>query len=106
MSTSRRRRETDPEESPRWLRGATVRVFVTSSMSHPARTMRTLVRRFPSPKRGIVVEIRDVVIAETMPLERLEAEITQLAGDLAAAECRWMLLIAEFDRRAGHEQWG
>ena len=41
-----------------------------------------------------------------MPLERLEAEITQLAGNLAAAECRWLLLIAEFDRRAGHEQWG
>jgi hypothetical protein len=41
-----------------------------------------------------------------MPLERLEAEITQLAGNLAAAECRWMVLIAEFDRRAGYEQWG
>ena len=43
---------------------------------------------------------------ETMPLERLEAEITQLAGHLAAADCRWMLLIAEFDRRGGYEQWG
>ena len=30
-----------------------------------------------------------------MPLERLEAEITELAGHLAAAECRWLLL----DRR-------
>ena len=47
-----------------------------------------------------------VVMPETMPLERLEAEITHLAGHLAAAECRWMLLIAEFDRRAGYEQWG
>src|SRR4249920_3738981 len=43
---------------------------------------------------------------QAMPLERLEAEITELAGHLAAAECRWLLLIAEFDRRAGHEQWG
>src|SRR3954451_1821975 len=41
-----------------------------------------------------------------MPLDRLEAEITELAGHLAAAECRWLLLIAEFDRRGGHEQWG
>src|SRR5664279_161425 len=41
-----------------------------------------------------------------MPLERLEAEITQLAGNLAAAECRWMVLIAEYDQRAGYEQWG
>ena len=41
-----------------------------------------------------------------MPLERLEAEITELAGHLAAAECRWLLLIAEFDRRDGHADWG
>ena len=41
-----------------------------------------------------------------MPLERLEAEITELAGHLAAAECRWLLLIAEYDRRKGYEQWG
>jgi len=52
------------------------------------------------------VETREAVVPETMPLERLEAEITELAGHLAAAECRWMLLIAEFDRRAGYEQWG
>src|SRR5664279_3560572 len=52
------------------------------------------------------MKMLDVVMPETMPLERLEAEITQLAGHLAAAECRWMLLIAEFDRRAGYEQWG
>ena len=52
------------------------------------------------------METREVVMPETMPPERLEAEITQLAGHLAAAECRWMLLIAEFDRRAGYESWG
>jgi len=44
--------------------------------------------------------------AACLPLERLEAEITQLAGNLAAAECRWLLLVAEFDRRRGWEQWG
>jgi hypothetical protein len=41
-----------------------------------------------------------------LPLERLEAEITTLAGHLAAAECRWLLMVAEFDRRKGYEQWG
>ena len=41
-----------------------------------------------------------------IPLERLEAEITELAGYLTAAECRWILLIAEYDRRAGYEEWG
>ena len=41
---------------------------------------------------------------ETMSLDRLEAEITELAGHLAA-EWRWLQLIAEFHRRGGHEQW-
>jgi hypothetical protein len=41
-----------------------------------------------------------------MPLERLEAEITEPAGQLAAGECRWLELVAEYDRRAGHETWG
>jgi hypothetical protein len=44
--------------------------------------------------------------AACLPLERLEAEITTLAGHLAAAECRWLLMVAEFDRREGYEQWG
>src|SRR5918994_2269306 len=44
--------------------------------------------------------------AACLPLERLEAEITTLAGHLAAAECRWLLMVAEFDRRRGYEQWG
>ena len=42
----------------------------------------------------------------SMPLERLEAEITEFAGHLAAAECRWLLLVAEFDRRNGADAWG
>jgi hypothetical protein len=43
---------------------------------------------------------------DALPLERLEAEITELAGHLAAGECRWLELVAEYDRRAGHESWG
>ena len=35
------------------------------------------------------------------PLEWLEAEITTLAGHIAAATCRWLVLVAEFDRREG-----
>jgi hypothetical protein len=42
---------------------------------------------------------------QQVPLERLEAEITELAGHLTASECRWVLLIAEYDRRAGYEEW-
>lgn len=40
------------------------------------------------------------------PLERLEADICELAGHLAAATCRWLLMVAEFDRREGWAQWG
>ena len=31
--------------------------------------------------------------------ERLEAEITEFAGRLAAAECRWLELLYEYERR-------
>ncbi|MGI9118525.1 MAG: DUF222 domain-containing protein [Acidimicrobiales bacterium] len=40
-----------------------------------------------------------------VPTERLEAEITELAAHLNAAECRWLLLVAEFDRREGWVTW-
>jgi hypothetical protein len=30
-----------------------------------------------------------------MPLERLEAEICELAGHIWAATCRWLVLLAE-----------
>lgn len=41
-----------------------------------------------------------------LPLERLEAEICELASHLAAGECRWLLLLSEFDRREGWAGWG
>jgi hypothetical protein len=37
----------------------------------------------------------------SISLEELEAQITELAGHLNAANYRWLLLIAEFDRRKG-----
>ena len=36
-----------------------------------------------------------------VPMEELVAQITELAGQLNAATHRWLLLIAEFDRRKG-----
>ncbi len=44
--------------------------------------------------------------AATLPLERLEAEITELAANLWAATCRWLLLVGELDRREGWKSWG
>src|SRR6202161_2157783 len=37
----------------------------------------------------------------SISLEDLEAQITELAGHLNAANYRWLMLIAEFDRRHG-----
>jgi hypothetical protein len=40
-----------------------------------------------------------------VPLERLEAEICQLAGQLAAATCRFLVLLGDFDARRGWADW-
>ena len=40
------------------------------------------------------------------PFEYLESQITELAGHLNAALCRWLLLVAEYDRREGWRGWG
>src|ERR1700692_3914159 len=40
-------------------------------------------------------------VAAAISLEELEAQITALAGQLNAANYRWLTLIAEFDRRLG-----
>lgn len=42
---------------------------------------------------------------KSLVTERLEAEITTLAAHLTAAMCRWLLLVAEYDRRRAYEQW-
>jgi Domain of unknown function (DUF222) len=42
---------------------------------------------------------------EPVPLERLEAQICELAGHLAAATCRFLVLLANFDARRGWASW-
>jgi Domain of unknown function (DUF222)/HNH endonuclease len=41
----------------------------------------------------------------SMPLERLEREITELAAHINAATCNWLSLLREFDRREGWAEW-
>jgi hypothetical protein len=43
-------------------------------------------------------------IAE-LTTERLEAELCQQAAHLDAALCRWLLVLAEFDKREAFESW-
>jgi hypothetical protein len=45
-------------------------------------------------------------VGRNKPLELLEREITELASHIHAATCRWLGLIAEFDRREGWAAWG
>lgn len=43
---------------------------------------------------------------EDLTTERLEAEITHLAAQLAAGTCRFLLMVAELDRREAWKAWG
>lgn len=47
-----------------------------------------------------------VTTAIETPTERLEAEVCTLAAQLAAATCRFGLLVAELDRREAWKEWG
>ena len=47
----------------------------------------------------------NTVLVQSITTERLEAEITTFAAHMTAAMCRWLLLVAEYDRRAAFEQW-
>jgi len=40
-----------------------------------------------------------------VPLERVETQICELAGHLAAATCRFLVLLADFDARRGWAGW-
>jgi hypothetical protein len=42
---------------------------------------------------------------EALTDDRLEHQIMTQAGHLSAAMCRWLLLVAEYDRRAAYERW-
>lgn len=43
---------------------------------------------------------------KSLTTDLIEAEIGELAAHIAAATCRWLELVAEFDRRDGHEADG
>jgi hypothetical protein len=42
---------------------------------------------------------------DAVPLERLEAQICELAGHLTAATCRFLVLLGDFDARQGWASW-
>ncbi len=55
---------------------------------------------------GSTIPIPDGPIPDgPVPLERLEEQICELAGHLAAATCRFLVLLADFDARRGWASW-
>ena len=65
---------------------------------------RILVRSLPARS-----QLRSPALVEPdalpVPLERLEAQLCEVAGHLAAATCRFLVLLAEFDERRGWASW-
>jgi len=51
---------------------------------------------------SVVQDVRDL---SGVPTERLEADICELAAHIDAAVCRWLGLVAEFDRREAWAVW-
>ncbi len=54
---------------------------------------------------GDTLPIPDDPASATVPLERLEAQICELAGHLTAATCRFLVLLGDFDARRGWASW-
>ena len=48
----------------------------------------------------------DEDVLDTVPLERLEEEISGFASRIASATATWLLWIAAYDRRKGWASWG
>lgn len=59
----------------------------------------------PAAAAGPESPCADAALAE-LPLELVERRIGELAAQISAATCRWLELVAEFERRGGHEQLG
>src|SRR6185437_11042360 len=79
-------------------------------MSDPGASVRCM---FDSDSRGSVFAAisppADVAASPAephrVPLERVEAQLCELAGHLAAATCRFLVLLADFDARRGWASW-
>ena len=59
--------------------------------------------RKPGADPGSTIPVPDTPVP--VPLERLEAQICELAGHLTAGTCRFLVLLADFDARRGWASW-
>ncbi len=59
----------------------------------------------PVTTAAVCDPVSDVSDPALLPLERLEAQICELAGHLTAATCRFLVLLGDFDERRGWASW-
>ena len=59
----------------------------------------------PGTTAAVHGPVLDVSDPAPVPLERLEAQICELAGHLTAATCRFLVLLGDFDDRRGWASW-
>lgn len=59
----------------------------------------------PGPTRTGACVLADHAAVASLPTERLEADLMSTAANLAAGTCRFLLLVAEYDRRGAWESW-
>jgi hypothetical protein len=57
-------------------------------------------------ERPLLSIVPDEAADASLDVDQLGSRIVGLAGRVAAATCRWLLLVAAFDRRNGHERFG
>src|SRR6266508_5531491 len=60
---------------------------------------------FDTTEMDSAAEVAALDVA-AMPTERLEACVSELAAHLAAATCRFLLMVGELDRRRAWAEWG
>src|SRR3954447_14070787 len=60
----------------------------------------------PGPDRPLLSVVPDAEPDESLSVEQLGSRIVGMAGRLAAATGRWLLLVAAFDARDGAHEFG
>ena len=55
----------------------------------------------PEPARPVEPDSVDLAELAVVPIDAVEARVCALAGHLASATCRWLLLLGEYDSRTG-----
>jgi len=73
--------------------------------SDPGATVRIPVSDLDLKDRDAAAAAPGPDLPGRVPLERLEAQICELAGHLAAATCRFLILLGDFDARRGWASW-